>query len=141
MKEEKQGFWDGLLDPINPNLCVLIGYLNIFYGSWKLIMGHSENPLAYPLLEHFVSAPALAIFLIVCGLAIVLTQKILNKQYLSKVMSMNGIIWAVMSALVVAGNLHSTIWILMGMVGIYSLFVAANLKTHFSSKSTKRKRE
>ncbi|QLF83302.1 hypothetical protein SEA_NICEHOUSE_58 [Rhodococcus phage NiceHouse] len=127
----KRNLWDSLLEPINPHLCVLLGVLNILYGAWGVLPGASE-PLAY--LDFLGMGDVWSVITLLMGIILFFIHKWGEPSQLSFPMSINGVLWAVMSGLVLFGDVHSNLWVLMGGVAIYSIFVSANLHTHFGYK-------
>lgn len=127
----KRNLWDSLLAPINPHLCVLLGALNVLYGAWALLPGATE-PVAY--LNFYDIGFVWGIACFVLGAILVIIQKWGEPSQLSFPMAINGVLWSVMSGLAFFGDMHANLWILMGGVAVYSIFVSANLRTHFKKE-------
>ena len=129
---KKSNFWRALLEPINPHLCVLAGVLNLIYGIWSGVPGKGDLDERYRFIEYLVPNEAWGIALAVFGLAMILVHRFFyNTTILCYAMAANGVVWAIMSGLIVFSDWRANSWILMAIICIYSMFVSANLKINY----------
>jgi len=127
----KRNLWDRLLDPINPHLSILIGLLNIVFGMWTILVPPPDTAVIYPYLQYFQPGEPWGFVILIVGIWMLYVHFFHRVRYLFLPMSVNGVMWSIMTALVAFGDWHASVWILMSFVAIYSLFVAANLKVNF----------
>lgn len=127
---KNKDLWDSLLEPINPHLCVLLGFLNIAFGVLGLMPGASDSPV-YSFLDAVAPASMWAIISIGIGVMLVSLHKWGKTVDLVIPMWINGVFWAFQSAVILFSDWNSSGWLIMGFIAVYSLFVAANFKVNF----------
>ena len=130
---KNKDLWDSLLEPINPHLCVLLGFLNIAFGVLGLMPGASGSPV-YSFLDAVAPAPIWAIISIAVGVMLVSLHKWGKTRDLVVPMWINGILWAFQATVVLFSDWNSSGWLIMGFIAVYSLFVAANFKVNFRNE-------
>lgn len=135
----KSNMWDQLLEPVNPHLCVLLSFLNILYGAWLFIQA-SDPSIVFPYLDYLLTGQVWGAVLIGIGLFMYGLHRYAKTHLLSRPMAVNGILWAIMTALIVVGNWHNAMWVLTFFVAVYCLFVAANLSINFTDKHKKKRK-
>lgn len=134
MKGRMDGFFAGLLAPINPNLSILLGFLNVIYGAWMFIPSDQESQTIYRYLDFIVDGKWWGLFIVCVGLLMIYLNRTGRIKNSVKPMAFNSIMWTAIAAFVATGDIYNNVWIPMAFIAIYSMFVAANLWINYSYK-------
>ena len=134
MRTGMKGFWVDMLKPINPNLSVLIGLLNIIYGAWSFIPSDDQALLEY---LSFVDVRIWGLLLIGLGIYMVFTNRTKSLCKQSKPMAVNAVVWTMVSAWIAYTDFSNSIWILTAFIAIYSIFVSANFWVNYEYPNKK----
>lgn len=124
MSETGKDFWESMLQPINPNLSILIGLLNVLYGLWLFIP--DEDLAIYQYLDFFIPGQVWGVILVGLGASMMYINRKYSPRAQVKPMYLNAIIWSIITGFTALGDVTNNIWILMLFVCIYSIFVASN---------------
>ena len=136
---QRRNLFDGLSAPMNPYLSIIGAILNIVYGGFLLLPWTRSPKAAAPYLEYVFPDGLWAWPLLFLGIAMLLTLVFWNALSMSNFMAANGILWSIMTGLLMVGEWTSGTWILYLVIAIYSLMTSANLKVNFADYDWRKK--
>ena len=122
-------FWQLMLKPVNPSMCLMLGFLNILFSLVVLIPG-AESDQYYKYLDDVFVHSIWVIPVLITGIAILYFGRAHNKKAASRILAINGLLWTMMTLYNIVDLFYSALWVPTLAIAIYSILISANFSVN-----------
>lgn len=131
-------FWHSLLEPINPNLSILLGLFNVVYGLWTFLPSLSRSGDINEYLSNYGGPGVWGACIALLGIVMVYFNRTQGPRAQVNAMSANAVAWSFFSAVFAHKDLYDTSWLMAMFIAFYSIIVAANFWVNWEYTGRKR---
>ena len=122
-------FWQLMLKPVNPSMCLLLGFVNILYSSIVLIPGGDQDHY-YEYLDDVFPHSSWVLPVLVTGLAILYYVNKQSSTMASRVLAINGVLWVMLTIYNIVDLFYSALWVPTLAIALYSMLISANFSVN-----------
>ena len=125
-------FWQLMLKPINPSMCLLLGYINILYSIVVLIPGGDQDHY-YEYLDEVFSHSLWVLLFLITGIAILHYVSRQSMIKAARALAVNGLLWIMLTTYNIVDVFYSALWVPTLAIAVYSILVSANFSVNKDS--------